>query len=415
MMEGVAINRFAEGANYRFASTRKAAEQGHAGAQYNLGIMYVQGRGVAQNDATAVSWYRKAAEQGHARAQYGHGIMYAKGRGVARSDATAVSWYRKAGEQGHAGAQFNLGDMYAKGRGVAQNYATAVSWYRKAAEQGHAGAQLGLGIMYAKGKGVAQNDATAVSWYRKAVSRYRKAAEQGDADAQFGLGLMYATGRGVARSDATAVSWFRKAAEQGHAGAQRNLGAMLQAGIGATDAGAAATGPSAEERQHAKAALQAASNTVRAAEGGASATPASIGNLRQAIAAAHQLGHVGTKKEEKLLARVLRLKELLEARGGARRCGVCVCACVRALGGSHAGESIACGLCTHCPPDPAHASLAAAPRPATAPHTPAASRTGRRCGPESAAARRRRPLALPRRSRPPAEECPRAWRRSWRR
>ena len=39
------------------------AEQGHAEAQYNLGIMYSEGQGVPQKDAEALNWYREAAEQ----------------------------------------------------------------------------------------------------------------------------------------------------------------------------------------------------------------------------------------------------------------------------------------------------------------------------------------------------------------
>ena len=42
------------------------ADQGHAGAQYNLGIMYANGYGVPEDDAEAVRWYRLAADQGHA-------------------------------------------------------------------------------------------------------------------------------------------------------------------------------------------------------------------------------------------------------------------------------------------------------------------------------------------------------------
>ena len=42
------------------------AEQGHATAQYNLGLMYRNGKGVPQNHKTAVKWYRLAAEQGDA-------------------------------------------------------------------------------------------------------------------------------------------------------------------------------------------------------------------------------------------------------------------------------------------------------------------------------------------------------------
>ena len=45
------------------AAIRNAAEQGNAAAQYSLGVMYDNGRGVPGDDARAV-WFRKAAEQG---------------------------------------------------------------------------------------------------------------------------------------------------------------------------------------------------------------------------------------------------------------------------------------------------------------------------------------------------------------
>ncbi len=43
---------------------RPLAEQGYAGAQFYLGVMYATGRGLPQDYAEAVKWYRKAAEQG---------------------------------------------------------------------------------------------------------------------------------------------------------------------------------------------------------------------------------------------------------------------------------------------------------------------------------------------------------------
>ncbi|HHQ4547446.1 TPA: LysM-like peptidoglycan-binding domain-containing protein, partial [Aeromonas veronii] len=79
---------------------RKAAEQGNASAQYNLGLMYEQGHGVAQDYKQAVSWYRKAAEQGNASAQYNLGLMYEQGHGVVQDNKEAIAWYRKAAEQG---------------------------------------------------------------------------------------------------------------------------------------------------------------------------------------------------------------------------------------------------------------------------------------------------------------------------
>ncbi len=61
-----------------------------------------------QDDQQAVAWFRKAAEQGQADAQHNLGVMYEKGRGVPQDDREAVAWYRKAAEQGYAGAQKKL-------------------------------------------------------------------------------------------------------------------------------------------------------------------------------------------------------------------------------------------------------------------------------------------------------------------
>jgi TPR repeat protein len=52
--------------------------------------------------------YRKAAEQGFANAQHNVGLMYAKGDGIQKNDAEAARWYRTAAEQGLAIAQLNL-------------------------------------------------------------------------------------------------------------------------------------------------------------------------------------------------------------------------------------------------------------------------------------------------------------------
>ncbi len=63
---------------------RKAADQGYAGAQHKLGVMYATGRGVAQDYLEAVEWYRLAANQGYALSLKSLGIIYAQGEGVGR-------------------------------------------------------------------------------------------------------------------------------------------------------------------------------------------------------------------------------------------------------------------------------------------------------------------------------------------
>ena len=98
------------------------AEQGYAGAQYNLGLMYDKGHGFAQDYKQASQWYRKAAEQGFTNAQHNLGQLYHLGQGVVQEHKEAVRWFRKASEQGHASAQHDLGLMYKRGQGVNQDY-----------------------------------------------------------------------------------------------------------------------------------------------------------------------------------------------------------------------------------------------------------------------------------------------------
>lgn len=109
------------------------AQQMDQVAQYELGKMYYNGIGVAQNYQKALEWYEKAANQGDVAAQYKLGVMYQDGEGVRQDYHKAVEWYTKASNQGYADAQFNLGIMYYDGKGVRQDYKKSFEWYRKAA------------------------------------------------------------------------------------------------------------------------------------------------------------------------------------------------------------------------------------------------------------------------------------------
>jgi TPR repeat protein len=58
--------------------------------------MYEHGLGVKEDQTEAVYWYRKAAEQGDANAQFQMGKRYAEGKGVEANDVEAFNWYFKA-------------------------------------------------------------------------------------------------------------------------------------------------------------------------------------------------------------------------------------------------------------------------------------------------------------------------------
>jgi TPR repeat protein len=85
---------------------------------------------------TAAKAFRKLAERGDVVAQYNLGTMYENGKGIPQDYAEAVRWYTRAAEQGNAGAQFNLGILYEYGAGLPQNNIMAHMWYDLASENG---------------------------------------------------------------------------------------------------------------------------------------------------------------------------------------------------------------------------------------------------------------------------------------
>ena len=72
--------------------------------QVEWAVRYEHGEGVSQDYDRAMRLYCAAARRGHAQAQYQLGWMYANGRGVARNDAQAAAWFRLAAAKGDAPA-----------------------------------------------------------------------------------------------------------------------------------------------------------------------------------------------------------------------------------------------------------------------------------------------------------------------
>ena len=111
----------------RMEYLKKAAQQGYAPAQTELGDCYRQ-----NNNALAVDWYCKAVEQSYAPAQYQLGKCYYYGWRVEKDKSKAVELYQKAADQGHKDAQRALADCYENGRGVKTDKAQARYWREKA-------------------------------------------------------------------------------------------------------------------------------------------------------------------------------------------------------------------------------------------------------------------------------------------
>ena len=122
--------------NRALASWRPLAVQGNPVAQNNLGIMYLDGKGVPQNISEAVRYLSLSAAAGSSLGQNNLGGLYRDGKGVARDYVRAAQWFSASATQGNAAGMYNLGLMYELGQGMKAEPFHAYMWYALAADLG---------------------------------------------------------------------------------------------------------------------------------------------------------------------------------------------------------------------------------------------------------------------------------------
>jgi TPR repeat protein len=243
--------------------SRRLAELGDSFGQFEIGLLYAEGKGVPKDQTQALGWLQKAAaqhdfnanlarkyleqlenpgpapppsnfdairrkaEEGNAEAQNKLGELYHDPKSALKDDAQAVAWFRKAAEQGYAAAESNLADMYSEGKGVPRDWELNVYWLRRAAEHGDASSQLTLSRIYFNGiSGVQRDDALGLRWLTKA-------ADAGYAAALLDMARAYDLGRkGVSKDRVKAAYWYEEAAQRGDVQAQYFLAERHESGDG---------------------------------------------------------------------------------------------------------------------------------------------------------------------------------------
>jgi hypothetical protein len=175
------------------------AKAGAADAQYEVGIMYLKGQGVAQDREKALEWLKKSSAAGYQLAT----------SKLSRIDEQESKFEQLQNEAkaGNLDAQYELGMMYLKGRGIEADDSKARQWLQRAADKGDSKAITRLGILSYKGEGGTTNYAQALSLFKRV---------SGDSVlAQYYLGEMYASGAGVEKDYKVAIDWYTKAADGG--------------------------------------------------------------------------------------------------------------------------------------------------------------------------------------------------------
>jgi len=206
----------------------KAAEQGHAEAQYKLHSLYKQGDkelNVQQDQDKSVVWLTKAAEQDHAEAQFYLALEYRSKKDMKKADY----WFTKAikllSEQGKAKTMNEFRKRYSL-------YDIDLT---KAAEQGDAEAQYDLACQYYY-KDLKTNSNY---WFTQAIESLTQAAKQGDAEAMYKLSDIFERAvhgmgvRNIPQADIKARDFLFEAAKHGHIEAQYKIGDAYQNDCGA--------------------------------------------------------------------------------------------------------------------------------------------------------------------------------------
>lgn len=152
---------------------RQAAEQGYTDAEYQLGLCYLDGEGVGEDEQVAYRWLQKAADKGHMEAQYEIGQYY----DFQYDTEEALKWYKKSADQGHIDGAYWTAMIY-KSHGKPIDYELAMEYFMKVANSGEdpfdyhiEDSMREIGWLYYFGDGVEKDDYQALLWFKKSVEQ----------------------------------------------------------------------------------------------------------------------------------------------------------------------------------------------------------------------------------------------------
>lgn len=103
------------------------------GADFAMALRYFAGEGVERDNRSGLEYLQRAAEAGHAEAQFNLGNYHNM---FAADYPEAARWWRRAGQQGHAQALFNLAELLAAELVPAEDGERATVYYQRAAALG---------------------------------------------------------------------------------------------------------------------------------------------------------------------------------------------------------------------------------------------------------------------------------------
>ena len=204
---------------------KKAADLGHIEAPGAIGYFYSAGLVVEKDDAKAAEWFQKGSEKGSALAKFNLGRLYIDGKGGLSGADNGVDLMEAAAAMGLPEAHTALAEIYFLGLFNDQHlpdYAKAVPHVKAAAASGEPAAINMLGVMKQSGLGLEKDE-------KGAEDCFRRAAMKGDFKAPSNLGhLLNPESKNRSRR-VEAAAWLIIAASHGEPIATRKIAELEQA------------------------------------------------------------------------------------------------------------------------------------------------------------------------------------------
>ncbi len=224
---GFGVSKDYEKAYYWF---KKAAEQGHVDAFFEVGTALRAGLGTAKNISEALCWIEKAACADSLKAIECVGEMYANGEGTEREEPDfekALLYDRLGVQKGSAISMNHLAYLYYYGQGVDKDFNDAFRLFSDSAQGDYLDSIKMLAHMCINGEGTERSVEDALKWYKKG-------AALNDADSAYAAANMYYKGEDVSSNYSEAVKYYEIAAKSAHLDACDAVGYMYLVGQGCT-------------------------------------------------------------------------------------------------------------------------------------------------------------------------------------
>ena len=231
------------------------ANEGNAQAQFDLAMCYAEGEGIQRNIELAFEWNQKAAEQGYAKAQLNLGLYYLKLYYSVKDDepssqpmykavrtfirnldeetspnliywpisiiklslhkrsenniTLAIDLFNKSAAQDCIEAQYCLAFCYSEGMKVKRNDKLAFKLFKQIADQGYLPAYYQLALCYQEAKGCKKNEQRAFDLFTQLAEHYSD-----NELFRWHLAFFYFYGKCVEKNIVTALTLFTQIAER---------------------------------------------------------------------------------------------------------------------------------------------------------------------------------------------------------